>query len=100
MKTFRTYRLAVEFYRLSRSLPVRGAIKEQLSRAALSVPLNLSEGRARPTRRDQLKFFHIALGSVRECQTLLELADLTQSPAWLTLDKLGASLYRLIERAT
>ena len=98
-RNFRTYDLAVQFYRLSRTLTLRGAIKEQFERAALSIPLNLAEGRAKPTRKDQLRFFTIALGSLRECQSILELQNLDASPAAQVLDHLGASLFRLIQKA-
>ena len=99
MKNFRTFNLAVGFYRLTRSLPLKGALKEQLSRAASSIALNLAEGRGRPSLKDQLRFFHIAFGSVRECQAILILADLVETQAWNTLDSLAAHLYRLINAA-
>ena len=76
MKNFRTYQLAVEFYKTTRSLNLRGDAKDQLSRAARSIVLNLAEGRGRSTLKDQKRFFHIAFGSLRECQALLTLEDL------------------------
>ena len=99
MKRFKTFDLAVEFYRSSNTLGLRGDSKSQLSRAARSIALNLAEGRGRPTTRDQLRFFHIAMGSVRECQAILILEELQASKPWETLDKLAAHLYRLIDRA-
>ncbi|MBI3534569.1 MAG: four helix bundle protein [Deltaproteobacteria bacterium] len=39
----------------------------------LSIPLNLAEGSAKPTSPDRRKFYFIALGSLREVQTLLAL---------------------------
>ena len=99
MIKFRTFEIAVQFYRLSVTLPLRGAIREQLNRAALSVPLNLAEGRGKPTVKDQLQFFHIAFGSIRECQAILTIADLQGSEAWKLLDSLAAHLYRLIKNS-
>lgn len=99
MKGFRTFDLAVKFYRQVRTLELPGHLKDQLVRAACSVALNLAEGRGKPTLRDQLRFFHIALGSVRECQGALILADLEGSAMWHSLDHLAASLHRLIARA-
>ena len=99
MRNFRTFDLAVEFYRLTRTLACRGPLKEQLSRAAQSIALNLCEGRGKPTLKDQLKFFHIAMGSVRECQGILILANSQHTKAWSTLDSLAAHLYRLIMHA-
>ena len=99
MKNFRTFDLAVTFYRTSRSLPLRGSIKEQLGRAAQSIPLNLAEGRGRSTSKDQIKFFNIAMGSLRECQAILIIEQLETSEAWQDLDRLGAALYKLIKNA-
>jgi len=98
MNNFRTFDLAAAFYRTANELSLRGAPKEQLSRAALSIALNLAEGRGKQSRRDQLRFFSIAMGSLRECQAILQLADLEGSEAWGLLDKTAAHLYRLIER--
>ena len=96
MNNFRTFQAAVEFYRLSKTLPLRGTLKEQFSRAAPSIALNLAEARGRSTQRDQMKFFHVAFGSARECQAILILAELEGTQAWEALDKLLAHLYKLI----
>ena len=76
-----------------------GHLRDQLSRAASSIALNLAEGRGKNTRKEQLRYFHIAMGSTREAQAALILADLESSPAWEQLDNLAASLYRLILHA-
>ena len=60
---------------------------------------NLAEGRGKPTLSDQLRFFHIAMGSVRECQAILILAGLEGAALWRELDSLAASLYKLIKNA-
>ena len=99
MKNFRTFQLAVRFYRHSRRLAVRGPLRDQLARAAQSIALNLAEGRGKGTVKDQRRFFHIALSSLRECQAILILEELEETEAWKVLDRLGAHLYRLIERA-
>ena len=99
MKDFRTFNTAVSFYRSSLSLRLCGTLKEQLSRAASSIALNLAEGRGKESRKDQLRFFFIALGSLRECQAILILAGLEASEAWGLLDKTGAQLNRLIKNA-
>ena len=99
MNNFRTFHLAVEFNRQARRLPIRGALKTQLERAASSIALNLAEGRGKPTVKDQKRYFSIALGSLRECQAALILAELECSESWLLLDKLGAHLFRLIKNA-
>jgi four helix bundle protein len=96
---FKTYDLAVAFYHSSQRISISGALREQLNRAAPSIVLNLAEGSARNTVKDQIRFFHIALGSLRECQAILELALDPQHPAHREADVLGAHLFRLIEAA-
>ncbi len=98
MKNFRTYNLSVSFYRSATAMPLPSPLKDQLKRAALSVPLNLAEGRGRRTRADQIRFFSIAFGSVRECQALFDIADLKDTDTYRLLDSLAASLYKLIKK--
>ncbi len=93
MNQFRTYQLAIQFYRDCQGLKLKGAMKDQFERAVLSIPLNLAEGTAKPTAKDRSRFYHIALGSLREVQCLLMLSgtkELIQQA-----DTLGAHLYRL-----
>ena len=97
MKNFVTFDLAVNFYHLTQPLKLRKNLKDQLDRAAASIPLNLAEGRGRSSVADQKRFFSIAFGSLRECQGILVLARLQNTPAWNTLDCLAAHLYRLIQ---
>ena len=60
----------------------------------------LAEGRGKHTTKEQLWFFHIAMGSLRESQAVLELVDLSVTEAYRKLDTLAAMLYRLIRNAT
>ena len=99
MKNFRTFNLAVEFYRMMRALRLPGPEQDQCRRAALSIALNLAEGRGKSTTRDQLRFFSIAMGSVRECQAVLILCELQGSKCWELLDRLAASLFKLMRNA-
>ena len=100
MKDFRTLNLAVSFYRSCRQLALPFHLKDQLLRASSSIALNLSEGRGKITAKDQRRFFSIAMGSVRECQAILLLADLDEQQELVRLlDHIAASTYRLIQRA-
>ena len=72
-------------------------LRDQLLRASSSIALNLAEGRGKRTIKDQLRFFQIAMGSLRESQAALILADLEGSQIWSQCDGLGASLYLLIK---
>ena len=96
LERFRTYQLSVQFYRQCQELAAPGFLKNQLLRAASSVALNLSEGSTKVSVKERKRFYSIALGSLRECQTALELNS-CQLPSVVDLaDHLGACLYRLI----
>ena len=93
MKSFRTYQLAKDFYISAKRLTLSGAMKDQFDRASLSIMLNLAEGSAKPTKKDQRKFYFIAFGSLREVQSLL---DLIQDEELIKgADILAAHLYKL-----
>jgi four helix bundle protein len=94
--SFRCYDLAVNFYRLSRTLQLPRHLKEQLDRAASSIVLNLAEGRGRGTKADQKRFFHMAFGSVRECQAILDISPEPTAEAIELADALAANVYCLI----
>jgi four helix bundle protein len=99
MRDFRTLDLAVEFHQAASAMRVPAYLRLQLDRASASVALNLAEGRGRPTRRDQLRFFGIAMGSARECQTALRLVRGADPRVVDLADHLCASLHRLIKHA-
>ena len=99
--------LAVEVYRVSRALPdsERFALTSQIQRAATSVPANIAEGHGRYGGREYAHFLSIARGSLKELETLLELAirigclkaqDTLVAAA--TADEAGRTLTALIQR--
>ncbi len=98
MKNFRTYLISVAFYKEAIAVPLANPLKDQLKRAALSVPLNLAEGYGRISKTDQKRFYKIALGSARECQALFHLAELENTTAFKLLDHTAASIYKLIQK--
>lgn len=95
LKHFRTYQLSLQFYRSCEQLRLPRHLKDQLLRAASSISLNLAEGSAKPTKKDQMKFFFISFGSLRECQAILSLSGQTSPTLLDQVDHLGASLWRL-----
>ena len=97
LKNFRCYHAAVAFYRLCEKIGCPKHLREQLSRASSSIALNLSEGSARPTRRDRKRFYSIAMSSLRECQAILELVQVpVDSEVYKQADALAAQIYRLL----
>jgi len=91
---FRAAAMAKSLYQQCTQLSTKGAIKDQLERASLSVYLNLVEGSAKPTKRDKSKFYSISLGSVREVQAILDLINAKKE--FELADQLGAVIYCLI----
>lgn len=45
---------------------------DQLSRASMSIPLNIAEGNGRWHKKDKRQFFWVARGSVFECVPLVQ----------------------------
>ena len=68
--------LAVDVYRLSESsgLAKDFGLRDQIRRAAVSVPSNIAEGDERDTDKDGVRFLYIAKGSLAELRTQLEIA--------------------------
>jgi len=58
------------FVCISRDLSLR----DQIRRAAVSIPSNISEGDERGSNKDAVRFFYMAKGSLAELQTQLEIA--------------------------
>ncbi len=62
-KTTETGRVAKDF-----------GLRDQMRRAAVSVPSNIAEGDERDTNKDAVRFLYIAKGSLAELRTQLEIA--------------------------
>jgi four helix bundle protein len=95
--------LAETVYRVTARFPKSElfALSSQMRRAAVSIPSNIAEGRARESSREFLHFLSISRGSLAELETQLELAlrlDYTDSDlhaARAQSDVLGKKLNRL-----
>ena len=96
MLNFRTFNLAVEFYRHVQKLKLPKHLSDQLQRAVSSVALNLAEGSGRGSLDDRRRFYQIAFGSLRESQSILILAGAPKASLELA-DKLAAHNYKLIK---
>ena len=68
--------LAVDVYQLSATGPLSKdfGLRDQMRRAAVSIPTNIAEGDERDTNRDSVRFLYIAKGSLAELRTQLEIA--------------------------
>ena len=71
------YQYAIRFVRLVLTVsgqvpPGLGDLRDQLRRAAISIPANIAEAVGRTTRADERRFFGIARGSAMECGALLD----------------------------
>ncbi len=63
-------------YGLSSSGPLSHdfGLRDQIRRAAVSIPSNIAEGDERDTNKDSVRFLYIAKGSLAELRTQLEIA--------------------------
>jgi four helix bundle protein len=68
--------IALLVYQATKDFPTdeRFGLTSQLRRAAASVPANIAEGHARSSTKDYLRFVAIAIGSLAETATFIELA--------------------------
>jgi four helix bundle protein len=95
--------LAETVYRITARFPKSElfALTSQMRRAAVSIPSNIAEGRARDSTREFLHFLAISRGSLAELETQLELAirldyaDSDLHAARTQSDVLGKKLNRL-----
>ncbi len=99
--------LALHAYRLSRRFPREETfgLSSQIRRAAVSIPANIAEGNGRTHRREYANHVSMARGSLREVETLAEIArgleyirqeELAEFRE--LLDHVGRMLTRLLKR--
>jgi four helix bundle protein len=100
MQPLRSYQLAVSFYRRAMNIRLPVHLRNQFRRASSSIALNLHEGYGKPTMKDRIRFFSIAMGSIRECQAVMELEPRSfDATSKGMLDHLAASVFKLIRNS-
>ncbi|WP_413559545.1 four helix bundle protein [Bdellovibrio sp. HCB209] len=89
---------------LSRERSINRGLVDQLSRASLSISLNIAEGNGRWHQADKRQFFWISRGSVFECVPLIEILkskDCISNSEYATyrndLEALGKMLTKLVQ---
>ena len=69
--------LVLEVYKATKTMPKEEiyGLTSQMRRAAVSIPSNIAEGQGRKTPRDFKNFLSIALGSLKELETQILIAQ-------------------------
>ena len=72
----RAKELAVDIYKETQEGPFSRdfGFRDQIRKAAVSVPSNIAEGDERGSNKDAIRFFYIAKGSLAELRTQVEIA--------------------------
>lgn len=80
-KDLEAYRLAMDFgvdiYQLTMSFPEseQFGLSSQMRRCAVSIPSNIAEGCARESDKESYRFINIAIGSIAELETQINIAQ-------------------------
>jgi four helix bundle protein len=69
--------LAVKIYKITQNQPFKKdfGFKDQIQRAAISIPSNIAEGDESGTNKLSIRYFYTAKGSIAELQTQLIIAQ-------------------------
>jgi len=83
MKTYRellvwqkSIAFVTQIYKSVKGFPTEElyGLTSQIKRCAISIPSNIAEGYGRKSKKDYIRFLQIAMGSVFEIQTQLEIS--------------------------
>jgi four helix bundle protein len=93
--------IAELIYQTTKAFPddERFGLISQLRRAAVSIPANIAEGNARDSTKEYLRHLSIAVGSLAEIETLVDLArrlSFGQSSSIHTLSELLSEERRML----
>jgi four helix bundle protein len=102
----KSFEFVKDIYLITKPLPSeeRFGLISQMRKASVSIPVNISEGAARKSKKEFIQFLHIALGSMTELDTLIllckELSFITNEDCHVLIEKLdviGKLIYGLIK---
>jgi four helix bundle protein len=70
--------LVKEIYILTKNFPKDEmfGLTSQIKRAAVSIPSNIAEGYLRISRKEYIRFLHMAYGSAAEVQTQIKIVEM------------------------
>jgi len=73
----RSIALVTEIYRITKTFPdnEKYSMINQMRRSAVSVPSNIAEGSARNSRKENIQFLYVALGSLSELETQIIISN-------------------------
>jgi four helix bundle protein len=94
-------KLTKEIYRKTFDFPFKfqSSLGDQLRRASLSIPLNITEGNSRKSDREEHQFLRIAFSSLKETKYLMYFArefDLISEKTHLQLFDISETLAKLL----
>lgn len=104
-RELRAWQLVAAVYRLTKLLPndEKFGLVSQLRRAVTSVPANIAEGHGRNSDQELIRYSNIAMGSLREVETFLEICVLLEylradqvEPMLSEADDIGKMLNALV----
>ena len=99
--------LCAEIYKLTSTFPraEEYGLSSQMRRAVVSIPSNIAEGAARGSVQEFIRFLNIAMGSLSELDTQMEIAQTlgyVRPDSFATMqqrvERLGAKLAALIRK--
>jgi len=102
--------LVQKIYELTETFPKSEfyGLTNQMRRAAVSIPANISEGAARQTKKEFIQFLHVSQGSLSELDTHLEIStklaylkedDLQELPLLMNgIDKMLTGLIKSLKK--
>lgn len=105
-ENLQVYQLAIEFVvkaeEIIQNFPRgRGKLGDQLSRASISIPLNIAEGAGLFNKKEKQRAYRIARGSAMECAAILDInlrIDLVSKESGLQGKELLESIVSMLTR--